>query len=139
MRRKFMTKNRIIPAALALTLLGALPAAADAARDAQIKIEAGEAFFGGDCRRCHATDADKASYGPLLDGVVGRMAGKYPGYPYSPALANAGFVWTEGALRAWMEDNTGLMPGTKMRHVGITDPVVQDFILAYLTSLGTAK
>jgi cytochrome c len=134
-----MTRSRIIAAALTLGVLGAGPAAAETPRDAQIKVEAGAAFFGSECRRCHATDADKASYGPLLDGVVGRLAGKYPGYPYSEALSNAGFVWTEGALRAWMEDNTGLLPGTKMRHVGISDPVVQDFILAYLTSLASAK
>jgi cytochrome c len=137
-----MTIGRITLAALALLplmVLGALPAAAEAPRDETIKIQAGEAFFGSECRRCHATDADKASYGPLLDGVVGRLAGKYPDYPYSEALSNAGFVWTEGALRAWMEDNTGLLPGTKMRHVGITDPVIQDFILAYLKSLSTAK
>jgi cytochrome c len=138
MRRKIMTTPRIALTALAL-LLAPLPVAADASRDEQIKIQAGEAFFASDCRRCHATDADRASYGPLLDGVVGRMAGKYPDYPYSDALANAGFVWTEGALKAWMEDNTGFLPGTKMRHVGITDPVMQDFILAYLKSLATAK
>jgi len=29
------------------------------------------------------------------------------------------------------------MPGTKMRHVGIPDPTVQDFILAYLESITT--
>jgi cytochrome c len=137
-----MTKSRITLftlAPLALFMLGAVPAVAEVARDEQIKINAGEAFFGGECRRCHSTDADKASYGPLLDGVVGRMAGKYPDYPYSESLTNAGFVWTEGALKAWMEDNTGLLPGTKMRHVGITDPVIQDFILAYLKSLAAVK
>ena len=73
--------------------------------------------------------------GPPLIGVVGRPAGTYPDYPYSEALAKSGIVWTPAALRAWMEDNTGFMPGTKMRHVGITDPVVQDFILVYLGTL----
>lgn len=50
-------------------------------------------------------------------------------------MANSGIVWTPAALRAWMEDNTGFMPGTRMRHVGITDPTVQDFILSYLETL----
>jgi len=36
-----------------------------------------------------------------------------------------------------MEDNDGFMPGTKMRHVGIEDRTVQDFILAYLKSITT--
>ena len=70
--------------------------------------------------------------------MVGRTAGTYPDYEYSEALAGSGIVWTNAALRAWMEDNTGFMPGTKMRHVGITDPTVQDFILAYLDSLAPA-
>jgi cytochrome c len=101
----------------------------------QIKVEAGKSLFETECRRCHATDANDPSYGPLLEGVVGRKAGTFEGYPYSEALQAAGFVWTTGALKAWMEDNDGLVPGTKMRHVGIEDPTVQDFILAYLQSV----
>ena len=69
--------------------------------------------------------------------VVGRGAGTVADYDYSPALAASGIVWTPAALRAWIEDNSGFMPGTKMRHVGITDPVVQDFILSYLQSITT--
>lgn len=122
-------------ALLLAALLPAAPARAETHDHEGVKIAAGQAFFDAECRRCHATDADKASYGPLLEGVIGRRAGGFDGYPYSPALAQAGFVWTRGALRAWMEDNDGLVPGTKMRHVGITDPVVQDFILSYLASV----
>ncbi len=128
------------PTLALLCSLLALPLAAPVAAEEkhafeQIKVDAGAAFFAQECRRCHATDADKASYGPLLEGVVGRKAGTFEGYPYSKALASAGFVWTPGALRAWMEDNDGFLPGTKMRHVGLEDPTVQDFILAYLQSL----
>lgn len=110
-----------------------LPAAAETYK--KVKTDAGEVLFETSCRRCHSVDADKASYGPLLNGVVGRRAGTYQGYPYSEALKAAGFVWTPGALRAWMEDNDKFVPGTKMRHVGIEDPTVQDFIVTYLTSL----
>jgi cytochrome c len=122
-------------APFALLALAALPALAEEGNDQQIKIDAGAAFFASECRRCHATDADKASYGPLLEGVIGRRAGAMDGYPYSKALANAGFVWTEGALKAWMAANDEFVPGTRMRHVGITDPVIQEFILAYLRSV----
>jgi len=101
----------------------------------KVKIEAGEKLYIAECRRCHAPDADHDSYGPSLDKVVGRTAGSYPGYEYSDALATSGVVWTPAALRAWMEDNTGFMPGTKMRHVGIDDRTVQDFIIAYLASI----
>jgi cytochrome c len=128
------------PTLALLCALIALPLAAPVGAEEkqsleQIKVAAGAAFFAQECRRCHATDADKASYGPLLEGAVGRKAGTFEGYPYSEALASAGFVWTPGALRAWMEDNDGFLPGTKMRHVGLDDPTVQDFILAYLQSL----
>ncbi|MFM2355666.1 MAG: cytochrome c2-2 [Pseudomonadota bacterium] len=121
-------------ACLAALLLPALPALAQD-QSAQIKLDAGRAFFDAECRRCHSTDADRSSYGPLLDGVLGRKAGTLPGYPYSAALAGAGFVWTSGALKAWMEANDALVPDTKMRHVGISDPTVQDFVVTYLESL----
>lgn len=101
----------------------------------EIKIEAGQTLYDIQCRRCHADDASDPSYGPELVGIVGRAAGSEEGYEYSDALKNSGIVWTRGALRAWMEDNDGFMPGTKMRHVGIEDPTVQDFILSYLESL----
>jgi cytochrome c len=101
----------------------------------KIKVEAGKSLFEASCRRCHATESTDPSYGPPLEGVLGRRAGTVEGYPYSAALKAAGFVWTPGALRAWMEDNDGLVPGTRMRHVGISDPTVQDFILAYLQSV----
>ncbi|MCA0044442.1 c-type cytochrome [Celeribacter litoreus] len=117
----------VVPAFFAIT--------AQAGEYDALKISAGEDFFDKECHRCHSVDADRASYGPLLNGVVGRKAGSFEGYPYSEVLQNAGFVWTEGAIRAWMEDNDGLVPGTKMRHVGVSDPTVQDFIVSYLASL----
>ncbi|MEE3316337.1 MAG: hypothetical protein VX202_01125 [Pseudomonadota bacterium] len=74
---------------------------------------------------------------PPLENVIGRAAGSIEDYDYSVALEASGIVWTPAALRAWMEDNDGFMPGTKMRHVGIEDRTVQDFILAYLASITT--
>ena len=116
-----------------LFLLATAPfAQAEQGLDEKIKIEAGGAFFASECQRCHSVTADRQTYGPPLENVIGRAAGSVEGYAYSPALAKAGFTWTEGALRAWMEDNQAFVPGTKMRHVGVTDPVVQAFILAWL-------
>ncbi|MCE8536976.1 c-type cytochrome [Ruegeria pomeroyi] len=126
---------RPVSYALAL-MMAASPALADTKFE-QIKIEAGAALYDAECRRCHASDSDHESYGPPLENVLGRGAGTYPDYDYSIALEASGIVWTPAALRAWMEDNTGFMPGTKMRHVGIEDRTVQDFILAYLASLST--
>lgn len=124
------------PAALLClaTLIPATSALADTSFE-KIKISAGQELFDAECHRCHSPDAHRQSYGPPLEKVIGRIAGTSPGYAYSDALAKSGIVWTPAALRAWMEDNTGFMPGTKMRHVGIEDRTVQDFILAYLASI----
>ena len=43
--------------------------------------------------------------------------------------------WTAESLRAGMANNTGIMPRTSMRHVGIIDTSEQDFILEYLRSI----
>lgn len=131
--------TRLPLAALALSLLAA-PVAAETDHTAsprfeEIKVDAGRALFDTACRRCHAPDSTDASYGPPLMNVVGRGAGTYPDYDYSIALEASGIVWTDGALRAWMEDNDGFIPGVKMRHVGIEDRTIQDFILAYLHAL----
>ncbi|MBV2360864.1 c-type cytochrome [Thalassococcus sp. CAU 1522] len=122
---------------LAALCLATSPALADTFD--MIKIDAGETLFDRECRRCHAVDSTDPSYGPPLEDVVYRAAGSYEGYDYSIALEASGIVWTPAALRAWMEDNKGFMPGTKMRHVGIEDRTVQDFILAYLTSISDVE
>lgn len=127
-------KRFVSVAAVLSTLLCGAPAMAQSAYD-EIKVEAGEKLFDAECHRCHAPNAEDPSYGPPLKNVVGRGAGTFPDYDYSVALEASGIVWTPAALKAWMEDNTGFMPGTKMRHVGIADPVVQEFILAYLQSI----
>lgn len=126
-------KPLALPLALAAATL-ATPGLAETKFE-KIKVEAGAALYDAECRRCHASDADHDSYGPPLENVLGRGAGTYPDYDYSIALEASGIVWTPAALRAWMEDNQGFMPGTKMRHVGIADRTVQDFILAYLESI----
>jgi cytochrome c len=120
----------------ALSALSMAPMAAQADETFEkIKVDAGQQLFTSTCRRCHSPGADLKTYGPNLENVVGRRAGSVEGYDYSPALMGSGIVWTDAALRAWMEDNDGFMPGTKMRHVGITDHTVQDFILAYLHAI----
>ena len=98
-------------------------------------IKAGQTMFEHRCRSCHADDASLKSYGPSLVGVIGRKAGSIDGFTYSDALKSSGLVWTAESLRAWMANNTGIMPGTRMRHVGITEISEQDFILEYLRSI----
>lgn len=119
--------------ALALAVSG--PAAAMSEAGMMAMTKAGQVMFEHRCRSCHADDPAARSYGPPLVGVIGRKAGSIEGFAYSDAMKASGLVWTEDALRAWMANNDGFMPGTRMRHVGVTDHTEQDFILAYLRTL----
>lgn len=120
-------------APLAAGVLAALAAAPASAEEGYVK--AGKVLFETHCRICHADDFAKKSYGPPLVGVIGRKAGSYPGFEYSEAMKTAGFTWTEQAVKAWMADNTHMLPGTKMRHVGVTDPGEQELVVNYLKSI----
>ncbi len=136
----FLKKSISVLALTAATLICALslanPASAEMTEAGKQAMEkAGEIMFEHRCRSCHSDDPDAQSYGPSLIGIVGRKAGSIEGFSYSDALKNSGLVWNENSLRAWMADNTGVMPGTRMRHVGIDDRAEQDFILAYLNTI----
>ena len=122
-----------LAAPLAAGFVVALAAAPASAEEGYVK--AGKVIFETHCRICHADDLAKKSYGPPLVGVIGRKAGSYPGFEYSTAMKTAGFTWTEQAVKAWMADNTHMLPGTKMRHVGVTDPGEQDLVVNYLKSI----
>ncbi len=130
-----MRSHRIIPLALlcATIVLPWTPARAQSPPVAP--VTAGAAVFKEHCSRCHDDNATRQSYGPSLAGIIGRKAATQEGFAYSDALKSSGLVWTEEAVRAWIANNTGLLPGTRMRHVGITDPGEQDTLLAYLKSL----
>jgi cytochrome c len=87
------------------------------------------------CSACHSTDTSKNTFGPSLVGVVNRKAASLPRFAYSDALKKSGLTWTEANLRRWIAGNDILVPGTRMRHVQITDIAEQNYLLAYLKSL----
>ena len=97
--------------------------------------KAGHVMFDHRCRSCHADDPAAKSYGPSLVGVVGRKAGSVEGFAYSDAMKASGIVWTDDALRKWIADNTGMLPGTRMKHMAVTEKMEQDFLIEYLKSL----
>ena len=105
----------------------------DLYRDAM--IAAGYAAFQHRCIACHSMDASKNSFGPSLHGIIGRKAGSLPRYAYLKAMKNAGFVWDDNYLRDWIHDNEKFLPGTRMRHVSITDITEQDYLLAFIKTL----
>ena len=92
-------------------------------------------MFRQNCMTCHSPDPSKNAFGPTLVGVIGRSAGTVPRYAYSDALKASGIVWSEGSLQQWLADNEKLVPGTRMKHVSITDPAAQEFLIAYIGSL----
>ncbi|MGH1461505.1 MAG: c-type cytochrome [Neptuniibacter sp.] len=95
---------------------------------------AGQELFN-KCSACHSLDASKNAFGPSLIGVVGRQAASLPRFAYSDALKNSGLTWTEDNLRKWIAGNDEFVPGTRMRHVAITDKAEQDYLISYLKTL----
>jgi cytochrome c len=64
------------------------------------------------CMGCHSLDENDV--GPKHRGVVGRVAGTSPGYPYSPALKRSGLVWNPANLDRWLSNPQSFVPGAKM-------------------------
>jgi len=92
----------------------------------------GRELYCDDCSACHQVDAD--SFGPHHRGLLGRRAGSVAGYPYSKALAHAGFVWTEAELDRWLADPNALVPGQRME-AHVSDPQDRADLIAYLKTL----
>jgi cytochrome c len=85
------------------------------------------------CRACHQIGPNaKNAVGPVLNGVVGRKAGTYPGYNYSEANKNSGLTWDEDTLRKYLANPQGTVKGTKMIFAGIKDPEKANDVIAYL-------
>lgn len=98
-------------------------------------IAAGQAAFQHRCVACHSMDPSRNAFGPSLFGIIGRKAGSLPRYAYSTAMKNSDFVWDDNYLRDWIYDNEKFLPGTRMRHVSITDITEQDYLVAFIKSL----
>lgn len=125
---------------------GAEPAAAEteeapvvevAAVDPEL-IKAGEKVFK-KCKACHQLgEGAKNRSGPILTGVVGNKAGAVDGFKYSKALtamAEAGLVWDEVNLHAFLTKPKAFMKGTKMSFAGLKKESDLEAITAYLASV----
>ncbi|SDH39010.1 cytochrome c [Pseudomonas benzenivorans] len=96
---------------------------------------AGRQLFTHHCAACHSLDTSQNAFGPSLVGVVDRKAATLPRFAYSKAMEASGITWTEDNLRKWITDNEALVPGTRMRHVAITDQAEQDYLISFLRTL----
>src|SRR3954467_15026415 len=93
---------------------------------------AGEKVFGV-CKTCHQIgETAKNSVGPVLNGVIGRKAGTYPGYSYSAANKDSGITWDEATFREYIKDPKAKVPGTKMIYAGLKDEQKTNDLVAYL-------
>ena len=111
--------------------------ALSAAAYAQDEAAQGEKMFQAQCSSCHTVRAGVNGFGPSLAGVVGRSAGKAPGFTYTPAMLNSGLTWDEATLDSFLTSSTQKVPGTAMP-VAIPDAHVRSAIIAYLKSKGGA-
>jgi cytochrome c len=85
------------------------------------------------CRACHQIGPNaKIAVGPVLNGIVGRKAGTYPGYSYSTANKDSGLTWDEDTLRKYLADPQAVVKGTKMIFPGIKDPAKVNDVIAFL-------
>ena len=111
-------------------LLASMGAAA--AQDAA----AGEKVFA-KCKICHQIgEGAKNMVGPVLNGVVGRQAGTYPGYHYSEANKKSGITWDEATLKEYLKDPKAKVPGTKMVFPGLQSDDDIANVIAYLKQFG---
>src|SRR3984885_10136504 len=89
------------------------------------------------CRACHQIGPNaKIAVGPVLNGVIGRKAGPYPGYEYWRANRDSGIVWTPEELDKYLKSPQTVVPHTKMIFPGLKDEQKRKDVIAYLEQFG---
>jgi cytochrome c len=105
------------------------------AADAQDAALGEKAFL--KCKACHQIgEGAKNAVGPVLNGIVGRPAGTYPGYSYSDANKNSGLTWDVATLKDYLKNPRAKIPGTKMIFPGLPKDEDVDNVIAYLKQFG---
>jgi cytochrome c len=89
------------------------------------------------CKTCHQIGENAKNFvGPVLNGIVGRKAGTYPGYNYSDANKNSGITWDEATLTKYLHNPRAVVPGTKMAFPGLPSDEDVANVIAYLKQFG---
>lgn len=123
-----MKKSLVLTAVLLASFATGAQAAGDAAN--------GEKVFK-KCAACHAVGPDaKNKVGPHLNNVVGAVIGKHAeDFKYSKALTDlgdAGKVWDEANLSAWLKNPKEFAKGNKMAFAGLKKEEEIADVIAYL-------
>lgn len=103
---------------------------------------AGEKVFK-KCSACHAVgEGAKNKVGPVLNDIIGRKAGTFEGFKYSPAMIAAGeggLVWNDETIAAYMKDPKNFVPKNKMAFAGLKkDEEIADLV-AFLKTHSAAS
>ena len=89
-------------------------------------------LFAAQCGTCHTIEPSAAPrQGPSLRGVFQRKPGAMSGFRYSAGFAQAGFVWDDAHLDAWLTNPQQLIPGSVMLYRQ-SDPAIRASIIAWL-------
>lgn len=108
--------------------------------NAEGDVASGQKLFG-QCAACHAVgNGARHLFGPMLNGVVERPAGSAEGYEYSPAFSNAvnaGLVWDNETMDAFLQSPMSYISGTKMAFAGLPDESQRQDMIAYLKQIGS--
>jgi cytochrome c len=126
--KKLNRKEREMRGVIFAALLAITSISGARAQDAA----AGEKVFAV-CKACHQIgETAKNAVGPVLNGVIGRPAGTYPGFNYTDANKNSGLTWDEATFRDYIKDPRAKIPGTKMIYPGLKDEQKTSDLLAFL-------
>jgi cytochrome c2 len=102
-----------------------------------VLLAAGEKVFK-KCKACHQVgEGAKKRTGPVLNGVVNGPAGASDGFKYSKVMksaAEAGLIWNQEELTAFLTKPKGYMKGTKMSFAGLKKEADIAAVIAYLGS-----
>jgi cytochrome c2 len=94
---------------------------------------AGQQVYETRCSFCHG-EGGVGGQGPSLVGVVGRKAGSFANFAYTPALKASGLTWTAADLDRFLTNPAALVPGTTMP-MSVPDAQERADLIAYLASL----
>lgn len=109
----------------------------DTVDDGTELIAAGEKLFR-QCSTCHAVgEGARNMAGPHLNDLMGRVMGSVDGFKYSSGFVEAmeaGKVWDDAELSAFLANPKGYMSGTRMSFRGLKKEGDQEAIAAFLST-----
>jgi cytochrome c len=123
-----ITLRKAATGCIAVVTLAAAANAGDAGKGADV--------FKKMCATCHTIEKGAANgpLGPNLFGVAGRNAAAAPNFKYSPAIKNAGVVWTDDKLTAWVQNPQKVIAGAKMVLIHAPSADQAGDVVAYVDS-----